>query len=142
MDFRAFLPLGEALAAGASEAEWRTAISRAYYAAFHVACDWLRTLGFEVPTADRAHGYVILRLSNSGDDEVNGAGAILSELRRQRNRADYEKQRKISSAGADDSVEAAYEMIDALDEAMQDAEIIDAIKKYEREVLKEITWHG
>jgi uncharacterized protein (UPF0332 family) len=32
-----FLPLAHRLAASSSEPEWRTAISRAYYAAFHAA---------------------------------------------------------------------------------------------------------
>ncbi len=66
MDGRDFLPLANALAAGPTEAEWRTAISRAYYAAFHVARQLVMDLGFVVPYADRAHAYLWYRLSNSG----------------------------------------------------------------------------
>lgn len=44
-----FLNLSNQMAAGATEAEWRTAISRAYYATFHAARDLLRELGFTVP---------------------------------------------------------------------------------------------
>src|SRR5262249_460451 len=54
MDFRDYLTLARTLAGGATEAEWRTASSRAYYAAFHVARELLADLGFRVPQADRA----------------------------------------------------------------------------------------
>jgi hypothetical protein len=37
MDFRACLALAITLRDGSTEAEWRTASSRGYYAAFHVA---------------------------------------------------------------------------------------------------------
>ena len=35
MNWRDFLPLATRLAAGTTEADWRTAVSRAHYAAFH-----------------------------------------------------------------------------------------------------------
>ena len=50
-----FLPLAHDLAAASSEPEWRTAVSRAYYTAFHVARQLLEDLGFRVPRADRGH---------------------------------------------------------------------------------------
>ncbi len=37
MNERDFLRLAAVLAGGAAEAEWRTAVGRAYYAAFHMA---------------------------------------------------------------------------------------------------------
>ena len=40
-----FLPLAGRLVAGTTEPEWRTAVSRAYYAAFHVARRLLEDLG-------------------------------------------------------------------------------------------------
>jgi uncharacterized protein (UPF0332 family) len=55
MNGRDFLPLATQLAGGTTEAEWRSAVSRAYYAAFHVARRLLSELGFTVPRADRAH---------------------------------------------------------------------------------------
>jgi uncharacterized protein (UPF0332 family) len=53
-----FLILAELWITGTSEAEWRSAVSRAYYAAFHVARQLLRTLGFLVPRGDQAHAYL------------------------------------------------------------------------------------
>ncbi len=55
MNWRDFLLVANRLTAGATEADWRTAVSRAYYAAFHVARRLLADLKFNVPRADRAH---------------------------------------------------------------------------------------
>src|SRR6266540_2802737 len=107
MDFRTFINLAEVLASGGTEAEWRTAISRAYYGAFHVGCDLLRILGFDVPKADRAHAFVSMRLMNSSDAEVNEGGRKLSDLRSLRNRADYEKRTRFEVIDADESVATA-----------------------------------
>src|SRR2546430_15944805 len=90
MNWRDFLALAARLAAGASESEWRSAASRAYYAAFHVARELLSDLRFLVPRADRAHQYLTFRLSNCGDAAVIAAGRNLETLRRLRNRADYD----------------------------------------------------
>jgi hypothetical protein len=51
MNFRDFLTLAESLAEESNEAAWRSAVRRAYYAAFHVAWDFLATLRFTVPKA-------------------------------------------------------------------------------------------
>src|SRR5207244_3604565 len=81
MNFRDYLTLAATLANGPTEAEWRSAVSRAYYAAFHVGCELLRDLGFIVPRADRAHAYLWLRLANSAHRDVNDAGFDLKHLR-------------------------------------------------------------
>lgn len=100
MDFRTFLNLAEGLVAGGTEAEWRTSVSRAYYGAFHVACDLLHILGFSVPHADRAHAYASLRLSNCLDDEAIEVGRQLKELRSRRNQADYDKRCRFGTGDA------------------------------------------
>ena len=46
MDFRDFLSLAVTLSNGTTEAEWRSASSRAYYAAFHVARQKVGPTGF------------------------------------------------------------------------------------------------
>ena len=91
MNGRDFLPLANQLARGATESEWRSAVSRAYYACFHVARRLLSDLGFTVPRADRAHQYLVYRLSNSGEALVEQEGRDLETLRRSRNRADYDE---------------------------------------------------
>lgn len=144
MDFRDYLPLAENLAQGTTEAEWRSACSRGYYAAFHVARELLLALGFRVPQADRAHGYLWLRLSNAGVAEVQEAGRRLNDLRRQRNRADYDTHRVITKTATIQNVQLAEEILQTLDEAAIDpvrTQITDTMKIYERDVLREVTWH-
>jgi uncharacterized protein (UPF0332 family) len=144
MDFRDFLSLASTLANGTTEAEWRSASSRGYYAAFHVARQLLLALRFQVPQADRAHGYLWLRLSNAGVGEVRNAGRRLNDLRRERNRADYDDRRTITQAAGAQNVRFAQEIIQALDAATVEpirSQITDAMKVYERDILHDVTWH-
>jgi uncharacterized protein (UPF0332 family) len=88
MNPREFLNVAEEWVTGLSEAEWRSAVSRAYYGAFHVARSLLQACGFEVPLADRSHAYLWLRLSNCGHPDLQKAGEALNDLRGRRNEAD------------------------------------------------------
>ena len=147
MDFRKFLALADRLAQGTSQAEWRTAISRAYYAAFHVAAERVEQMGFRVPRkTEQIHVYVARRFGNAGIANVSSAGSDLNDLRTDRNRADYEKATVITAANAADSVDIARRIIAVLDDLRKDAalstQITEAIKKYERDVLKEATWRA
>src|SRR3954453_10141417 len=89
MNPRDFLLVAEDLLESVREADWRTAVSRAYYAAFLVAVELFRVAGFVVPADRRAHQFVYLRLNNCGRAEVVEAAEWLSALRDRRNRADY-----------------------------------------------------
>ena len=143
IDFRDFLSLAANLANGTTEAEWRTASSRAYYAAFHVARRLLLDLGFRVPRAERAHGYLWLRLSNAGHADVILAGGRLDDLRRHRNQADYDDHLFIAQATTDADVRLAEKVIQALDAAAVDpvrTQISDAMRDYERDILQDVTW--
>lgn len=143
MNFRDFLQVASELASGPTEAHWRSAVSRAYYAAFHVACQLFVDLGFTVPRADRAHAYVWLRLTNSGHGDVQNAGLNLNHLRQQRNRADYDAHRPVSQPTAVKELQTAIEIVRVLDSAMSEptrSQITDAMKTYERDVLKDVTW--
>ncbi len=145
MDFREFLVLAEMLAEGTTEAEWRSAISRAYYAAFHVACECLTSLGFRVPThTEQSHVFAWRRWSNTGEWRIDDAGKVLNALRSDRNNADYDRRTTIIAGHADDAVTCAQTVIETLDQLLGDAplrtHITEAIKKYERDVLKEVTW--
>jgi len=139
-----FLVLAETWIAGTNEAEWRSAVSRAYYGAFHAARGLMRDLGFVVPRADRAHAYLWLRLSNGGEAEVVRAGADLNSLRSDRNRADYDVDRTINHADALVQVQTARRIMQVLDLAKLEPTrtlIAEAMKIYERDVLKDVTWH-
>lgn len=144
MDFRDFLVLANTLVNSTTEGEWRTALSRAYYAAFHVARELLVDLHFRVPHADRVHGYLWLRLANAGQGDVQNAGNRLNALRRERNRADYDAHIRVNRAMTRTHLQRAEEIIQALDAATVDpvrTQITDAMKIYERDVLKDVSWH-
>ena len=143
MNWRDFLLLAARLAADANEAAWRTAVSRAYYAAFHVARRWFTDLNFNVPRADRAHQYLVFRLGNSGESAVEQARRDLDTLRRLRNRADYDEVPALTQAQAVAAVQLAEGIIQKLDSARQEparARMRDVIIVYERDVLHDVTW--
>jgi uncharacterized protein (UPF0332 family) len=139
-----FLTLAETLITGAGEVEWRSAVSRAYYAAFHEARQLLGSLGFVVPRGDQAHAYLWLRLSNGGELQIQLAGNELNRLRRERNRADYAVDQTVAHADALLQVQAARRIIQTLDAGKAEptrTQITDAMKIYERDVLCHVTWH-
>ncbi|HMC89832.1 MAG TPA: HEPN domain-containing protein [Gemmataceae bacterium] len=143
MNWRDFLPLATRLAAEATEADWRTAVSRAYYATFHVGRHLFSDLQFTVPRADRAHQYLVFRLSNSSDFAAEQAGRDLETLRRLRNRADYDEAPVLTQAQAVAAVQIADGIIQVLDAVRQEPArslIRDAMIVYERDVLHDVTW--
>jgi uncharacterized protein (UPF0332 family) len=146
MDETGFLKVADTLSTGDTEADWRSAISRAYYAAFHKARRLLRQGGFAVPNADKAHAYLWLRLSHSGHPDLDNAGMELDHLRGRRNRADYDFDRRMDQATALDLVQSAADIIQLLDDLANEAtvlaRVLDAIKIYERDVLREVSWHS
>jgi uncharacterized protein (UPF0332 family) len=90
MNARSFLVLAlKLLQTEKSPEGYRTAVSRAYYAAYNVAVELLEGMGFPVGKGPQTHGKVQHYLSNSGDDELIQVGHDLRELQSQRIRADY-----------------------------------------------------
>jgi uncharacterized protein (UPF0332 family) len=68
-------------------AEYRTAVSRAYYAAHHSARAFLRAVRIQAPIS---HGAVWNALLASQDADVLLAGSDLSTLHADRRKADYD----------------------------------------------------
>lgn len=141
-----YLEVAWSLLEGNREAEWRSAVSRAYYAAFHVARQLLTQCGFTVPRADQAHAYLWLRLSNAEHADVHSVGTRLNDLRKARNRADYELERSVDETTAIEKVQSADDIVELLDAVAKEtailAHITEAMKIYERDVLKNVTWHS
>jgi uncharacterized protein (UPF0332 family) len=144
MNGRDFLASANRLLLLPAEADWRSAVSRAYYAAFHVARRLLSDVGFRVPRGERAHAYLWLRLSNCGDTQAESAGRSLQRLRRNRNEADYDVDQPFARSVAAKDLQLARQIIALLDNATTEptrTQITDAMKVYERDVLKDVTWH-
>ncbi|MBM4141907.1 MAG: HEPN domain-containing protein [Nitrospira sp.] len=90
MEGRDFLNLAIKLQNAEDEAEHRTAVSRAYYAAFNHVKSFLYKCKIKLPKAAKAHVKAYQYLFNSGLDEAEDLAEILDNLRNYRNDADYE----------------------------------------------------
>ena len=143
MNARAFLTQAQRLVSLAGEEDWRSAVSRAYYSVFHVAREFMEGLGFTVPQADRAHGYLWLRLQNCGEPSLEQLGRDLQEMRRQRNFADYDLNRAYRQSDAQREVQRAARLILIFDAVVEPTrtQVMDTMKDYESDVLKVVTWH-
>jgi len=75
-----------------------------------------------------------------------GAGTDLRRLRSARNWADYDVELPVDTRAAINHVQLATDIIQLLDDLAKEAAIlarvVDAIKVYERDVLREVTWHS
>lgn len=139
MNSENFIAVAKLLATHAAEAHWRSAVSRAYYGAFHVALRLLHSLGVSLPKAASAHEKVAYCLQNADDVVLKEAGRKLASLREMRNAADYrlEDRRVASAAFAATQVGEAEEIVSAIRLAEEDSTLIRSpIREYARSVLK------
>ena len=110
MEPRAFLDAAHVFVQNSGPAQLRSAISRAYYAAFHASVAILLGLGLDLPSSRAGrrrgddHRFVQLCWLNSGDGQVARIGRQLGDLRVDRNKADYDLQ----DEDAEDADVAAY----------------------------------
>lgn len=139
-----FLSLAEQYVQGQAEADWRSAVSRAYYAAFHVAREFMSDLGFATPRADQAHAFLWRRLGNCGHVPLTLAGSRLNQLRGERNRADYDLNLNLAWKDAQAAVKSASLIIATLQSlSIEDRQLAtEVMKTYERDVLRESTWRN
>jgi uncharacterized protein (UPF0332 family) len=90
MNAQEFISVATQLIAGEGEGRFRSAVSRAYYGAFHTAREFLGVCGSLIPINSMAHRSVAWCLSNSADPDLEDAGTYLESLRDARNDADYD----------------------------------------------------
>lgn len=90
MKARDFLELAKELSSVEKSANFRSSISRAYYAAYNFAYAFLREMNFTLSLGGRAHGEVPDHLANSKDVELQKRATQLKNLHADRIMADYE----------------------------------------------------
>ena len=78
---------------GAFPSEYRTAISRSYYAVYNLGINLLKEMGFPIPKNSEAHKQVYYHFNNSGDSKLIEVATKIDDLRTQRNHADYHLDR-------------------------------------------------
>ena len=141
---RDLLDFADELSGDDREAAWRLSAHAAYYAAFHQARAVLTAMGFAVPDSDRA--YLWLRLQNCGHPEVIEAGNDFGRARSLRNRADYTLGTPFANHQAAEQVARADGIVETLEQLAElpeaSARVAQAVRDYERDVLKEVTWRG
>jgi hypothetical protein len=90
MDGRAFLDVAKELVSGSTEAHWRAAAGRAYYALMLEGWAALLRWGFAVPPREPIHMFVRLRFRYATDRDLKKLGDALDSLGKLRNQADYQ----------------------------------------------------
>lgn len=80
-----FQALAEQLLQGQTPAEIRSAISRAYYAAYHFGAEALGACGITIPRNASGHDQMYRYLHNSADTDAEEAAVSLHNLRARRN---------------------------------------------------------
>ncbi|MGB2937451.1 MAG: HEPN domain-containing protein [Phycisphaerae bacterium] len=134
MTGKEFIGVAQELIGGSAEAHWRSAVSRAYYAAFHVVG---MSLGvhLKVPKGPSAHGWVRNCLLNSQNSALEAAGSKLADLHRQRLNADYRLHFAFMQGTARAFVESAKRVITQVENSLTGAgaaRIVVAIRDYLR----------
>ncbi|HVC94954.1 MAG TPA: HEPN domain-containing protein [Pirellulales bacterium] len=89
MDPIEFIEVAEQLLDDGNEPRLRSAVSRAYYGAFHAARRFLQDCGVQVPKSD-VHDKLRWCLQESGSSELETCSRRLDTLRAERNKADYD----------------------------------------------------
>lgn len=123
MNGRSFLTVARDNLSGHSEAHWRSAAGRAYYALMLEVRDSLVAWGLSRPIRGGIHQYVRVRVFTSTDADMKSLGQALDDLRSLRQRADYEliPHRDFSSPlRASDAIRIAADALRLLDAIVGD----------------------
>lgn len=78
---------------GAFPSEYRTAISRSYYAVYNLGINLLKGMGFSIPKELNPHVLMPRYFNNSGDSDLKEVATKIDDLRTKRNHADYHLDR-------------------------------------------------
>lgn len=144
MDPHDFISLAIKLSNSQNEAELRSAVSRAYYGAFHLAGQFLEDCGLRWPRkeiyAAEIHGKVRYCLSESANADAVLASDKLWSLRDLRNKADYNLGSKLfTRAGVAPMIRVSQEIAEALQRCRVEPAFSEARGKiaiYARDVLR------
>src|SRR5688572_25261947 len=106
-----FLDAAARYAQGATEADWRSAISRAYYGVFHHFCEFFGAYGLKLGRSGQSHFNVYAGLLHCGFATVSIIGSEVDTLRERRVDADYDLQIAVTASEAVDAVATAQATI-------------------------------
>jgi uncharacterized protein (UPF0332 family) len=134
------LSQADRLLAANTEVDRRAAVSRAYYAGYHLANVFLgERCGVVLPKGADVHQTLQRCLLNSQNELLRDAGTRLESLRAERNRADYDldDSRFQDAVRAQLQIERAREILSKLKEAAKNLPAFQqVIRHYAGAVLK------
>ena len=141
MKAKEYLMLATTLSANKEEANLRSAVSRAYYAAFHAAREFILECGARLPKSSAAHDKLRWCLEAAEEAPAKDACAQLAMLRSARNEADYDldSTRFRTAGNIKIHLTAAQVVFERITECRQDplrAAVVARIQFYARDVLK------
>lgn len=124
------LAIGDRLARGRAEVEWRLSCSCAYFAAFHGCKGALPVLPISVPRVRGSHNKIIKAYkdcssTNLTDEQLLNArviGLLLEQLRSLRARSDYSLEATVSQQDSARALHTANDLLAIVGELLQEAQ--------------------
>jgi hypothetical protein len=134
-----FQDTAERLARGTTEADWRSAMSRGYYAAFHFFREFLASQGIGLGKAASAHATLYMGLLNCGFPQVAALGRDVDTLREERTWADYRLTLAVVQPDADRVTQGSARVVrdfQALLTTLGADKIADGVRTYLRSISR------
>ena len=129
-----FLDTAGRLARGATEGDWRSGISRAYYAVFHYFREFFGANGLDIGQgAGQAHSNLYLGLHNCGFPAVELLAGEIDQLRRDRSATDYDLTRPLDQRSASRSIGKANTIVTTFQTQLTTipaAQIVDGARRH------------
>lgn len=139
MDGREFLEVAKSLINGNKEAEYRSAVSRAYYGAYNFAVQLLESWGFHVEKGTGGHGKTRYRFSQCGVSDLKDAASKLADLHSRRIDADYLKKENVGKQKtASLYVNLGEEIVKTFELCIHDptkTKVIEGIREYDSSLI-------
>jgi hypothetical protein len=100
-----FQHTADRLIRGSTEGDWRSAVSRTYYAVFHYFREFFLSHGVDIGRSGVSHNNLCIGLLNSGSPAVVPFSRRVDDLRLERTAADYNLVVRIAQGPARDAVD-------------------------------------
>jgi uncharacterized protein (UPF0332 family) len=132
-----FQDTAERLARGTTEGDWRSAVSRAYYAVFHFFRDFFLAEGIDLGKDANAHQKLYRGLNNCGHAALAPIASMVDALRRTRGMADYDPNAPVGQLTAGDAAQKSKALVSAFQNVLTTLspdQIADGVRDYFRTV--------
>ena len=133
MHWSEFQDTAARLAMGKTEGDWRSAVSPAYYAAFHYFREFLLSHGTNVGKAGQSHFNLAAGLLHCGFAPLVSIAGRIDDLRSSRTEADYDLRSRIDQAWAAAQVQESRGLVgdfNTLMTTLSPAQIAAGAKRY------------